>query len=159
MSVRYVVGLGSSGPLARRFTSAGLRALHDALLVRAESRLYLSAACGGVTLAPFVNAAALVETPLAPRALLGLLRALERAGGRVRGPRYGGRSLDLDLLWSEGPPLALAGLTVPHPRLRERAFALVPLLECLRRAGLAAPLPLVQAARRAGIADLTPLAP
>ncbi len=49
--------------------------------------------------------------------------------GRVRGERWGPRIIDLDILWIEGVSFASERLTVPHPRLRERAFALVPLLD------------------------------
>ncbi len=63
--------------------------------------------------------------------LLEFLLALEEAAGRVREVRWGARTLDLDLLWAEGETRASTNLVVPHPRLRERAFALVPLVEVL----------------------------
>jgi 2-amino-4-hydroxy-6-hydroxymethyldihydropteridine diphosphokinase len=78
----------------------------------------------------FVNAAARVETTLSPRELLDALLAVERALGRTReGPRFGPRTIDLDLLLYAGEVVDEPGLTVPHPRLHERAFALEPLLE------------------------------
>ena len=78
----------------------------------------------------FVNAAAAVETDLSPRELLGALLAVERVLGRSReGPRYGPRTIDLDLLLYGDEVLEEPGLTVPHPRLHERAFALTPLAE------------------------------
>ena len=79
---------------------------------------------------PFLNAAAELETELGPRALLDRLLELERALGRVRnGPRYGPRTIDLDLLLYGDVVADEPGLTVPHPRLAERLFVLEPLFE------------------------------
>ena len=64
---------------------------------------------------------------LAAQELLERLLALERRFGRVRGERWGPRSLDLDLLWCGSAPLQRPGLCLPHPHLRERAFVLAPL--------------------------------
>jgi 2-amino-4-hydroxy-6-hydroxymethyldihydropteridine diphosphokinase len=78
----------------------------------------------------FLNAAAAVETGLGPRELLGLLLDVERELGRMRdGPRFGPRTIDLDLLVYGDEVVDEPGLTVPHPRLHERAFALEPLAE------------------------------
>jgi 2-amino-4-hydroxy-6-hydroxymethyldihydropteridine diphosphokinase len=78
----------------------------------------------------FLNGAVAVETALPPRALLDSLLDVERALGRVRtGRRYGPRSIDLDLLLYGHEEVEEQGLSVPHPRLHERAFALEPLLE------------------------------
>ena len=78
----------------------------------------------------FLNAAAAIETSLEPQALLAALLEIERELGRTReGPRYGPRTVDLDLLLVEGVLLDEPGLTLPHPRLHERAFVLEPLVE------------------------------
>ncbi len=78
----------------------------------------------------FLNGAAQIETSLAPRALLDELLAVEQELGRTRdGPRFGPRLVDLDLLLLEGVRIDEPGLTVPHPRLHERVFALTPLVE------------------------------
>ena len=78
----------------------------------------------------FLNAVACVETDLPPRALLELLLEIERRLGRVReGPRFGPRAIDLDLLVYGETILDEPGLTLPHPRLHERRFALEPLVE------------------------------
>lgn len=80
----------------------------------------------------FLNAAVALETTLAPRELLDLLLEVERRLGRVRdgaGPRYGPRTVDLDLLVQGDLEVSEPGLDVPHPRLRERRFALAPLAE------------------------------
>ena len=78
----------------------------------------------------FLNGAAAVETELEPRELLERLLAVERALGRERtGPRFGPRTVDLDLLVYGDRVVDEPGLTVPHPRLAERRFALEPLAE------------------------------
>ena len=78
----------------------------------------------------FLNGAAEVETTEEPQALLERLLRIERELGRVRdGPRYGPRTIDLDLLLYGDLELDEPGLTVPHPRLHERAFVLEPLRE------------------------------
>jgi 2-amino-4-hydroxy-6-hydroxymethyldihydropteridine diphosphokinase len=78
----------------------------------------------------FLNGAVAVETELSPRELLDVLLDVERALGRRReGPRFGPRTIDLDLLVVEGTAVDEPGLIVPHPRLHERRFALEPLAE------------------------------
>jgi len=77
----------------------------------------------------FVNACALVETRLAPRALLDALLAVEKRHGRVREIPNGPRTLDLDIVLYGDQVIDEPGLKVPHPRAHERAFVLVPLLE------------------------------
>jgi 2-amino-4-hydroxy-6-hydroxymethyldihydropteridine diphosphokinase len=79
----------------------------------------------------FVNLAIAVETTLAPHALLARAQAVERAFGRdrARERRYGPRTVDIDLIAYDDVVLDSSGLTLPHPRLFERAFVLVPLAE------------------------------
>jgi 2-amino-4-hydroxy-6-hydroxymethyldihydropteridine diphosphokinase len=78
----------------------------------------------------FLNAAVALETALSPRELLDHLLAVERELGRTReGPRYGPRTIDLDLLLYGDEIVDEPGLSVPHPRLAERRFALEPLEE------------------------------
>jgi 2-amino-4-hydroxy-6-hydroxymethyldihydropteridine diphosphokinase len=78
----------------------------------------------------FLNGAVALETSLTARELLDRLLAVERALGRERtGPRFGPRTIDLDLLLYGDERIDEPGLRVPHPRLHERAFALEPLAE------------------------------
>jgi 2-amino-4-hydroxy-6-hydroxymethyldihydropteridine diphosphokinase len=78
----------------------------------------------------FLNGAARLRTELPPRALLERLQDVERELGRDRsGPRYGPRTIDLDLLLYDGETLDEPGLEIPHPRLAERRFVLEPLAE------------------------------
>jgi 2-amino-4-hydroxy-6-hydroxymethyldihydropteridine diphosphokinase len=78
----------------------------------------------------FLNAVAEIDTGLTPRGLLARLLAIEAQLGRTReGPRHGPRTIDLDLLLYGDEVVDEPGLTVPHPRLHERLFALEPLFE------------------------------
>jgi 2-amino-4-hydroxy-6-hydroxymethyldihydropteridine diphosphokinase len=78
----------------------------------------------------FLNGVAAVDTELPPRDLLGRLLAVEQALGRTRtGPRFGPRTIDLDLLVYGSDTVDEPGLTLPHPRLAEREFVLEPLAE------------------------------
>jgi len=81
----------------------------------------------------YVNAVARVRTALAPATLLAALQAIERAHGRTRPFANAPRTLDLDLLLHGDAVLANEALTLPHPRLHERAFVLVPLAEIAPR--------------------------
>lgn len=104
----------------------------EGVRVVARSRVYETAPVGGPPQPHFLNAAVAVECTLALPALLEELLRIEVSLGRVRGDdevRFGPRTLDLDVLWAEGAILDLPRLTVPHPRLAGRAFALLPLLE------------------------------
>jgi 2-amino-4-hydroxy-6-hydroxymethyldihydropteridine diphosphokinase len=128
MTLSAVIGLGSNlGDRARTLESA-LTALAGLGTLRAVSGLYEFAPVGGPEQGDFLNAAALIETELEPLALLAALQDIERRFGRVRRTRWGPRTLDLDVLWFE-TAYADEALTVPHPRLTERAFALLPLLD------------------------------
>lgn len=88
----------------------------------------------GVTDQPlFLNLVAGIETHLSPEELLAVLQSIEQAFGRVRTQRWGPRTLDLDLLAFEGETRATPMLQLPHPRMLERSFVLVPLLDLLER--------------------------
>lgn len=130
LPVRAFVGLGANlGDAAGTVQSAlrSMDALADSRLVR-HSSLYSSAPvdAGGPD---FVNAVAELETGLAPLDLLAQLQALEDAAGRARPYRNAPRTLDLDLLLYGDERIVLPLLSVPHPRMHERAFVLVPLAE------------------------------
>ena len=106
-----------------------VRALRDLARVLAVSRVYETSPVGGPPQGDYLNAAVLLEWELAPETLLEALHGIEAHFGRVRDERWGARTLDLDVLWIEGRVVDTPRLTVPHPRLTERAFALLPLLE------------------------------
>jgi 2-amino-4-hydroxy-6-hydroxymethyldihydropteridine diphosphokinase len=81
----------------------------------------------GPSIRAFANAAALIASDEAAPALLARLKAIERAGGRRRGRRWGARVIDLDILLWSGGRFRARGLEIPHLALRERAFVLGPL--------------------------------
>lgn len=130
---RAWLGLGGNvGDVAAAFASA-LRRLggSEGLRVLRVSRCYRTPAWGLTAQADFLNAVAEIETSLAPPDLLAVLQAVERAHGRDRAneTRWGPRTLDLDLLAIDGVTLDTPALQLPHPRLAERAFVLVPWAE------------------------------
>lgn len=135
MTVPAVAYVGLGGNLGE--VAATLRAATEALarlpathLLRA-SRLYRTPAWGLEQQPDFINGVVALETRLAPRELLDALLRIEREFGRERegGPRWGPRTLDLDLLLHGEVVVEQDGLRLPHPHLHERAFVLVPLLE------------------------------
>jgi 2-amino-4-hydroxy-6-hydroxymethyldihydropteridine diphosphokinase len=97
--------------------------------VTAASALYRTPPWGVLDQPSFVNAALALDTALDPDALLAALKALERDLGRVASERWGPRAIDLDILDVDGVRRDDPQLTIPHARLLERAFALVPLAE------------------------------
>ena len=129
---RAYIGLGANlGDRAATLTRAiELLAERQEIDVVAVSSFRETDPVGYLDQPRFLNAAAVVETSLAPAALLTTLLEVERELGRVReGPRYGPRTVDLDLLLMDDLVLDEPGLELPHPRLHERAFALEPLSE------------------------------
>jgi len=77
----------------------------------------------------YVNGCAILETQLSPEHLLKILLTIEQHFGRIRQERWGPRILDLDILLYDDLILEMANLAIPHPRMNERAFVLVPLAE------------------------------
>jgi 2-amino-4-hydroxy-6-hydroxymethyldihydropteridine diphosphokinase len=125
------VGIGSNlGDREAHMRSAlELLAAEKAIEVVAVSELRETDPVGPVEQGRFVNGAALLETELSPRELLGRLLTIEGRLGRVRNERFGPRTIDLDLLVYGDAEVDEPGLTVPHPRLHERRFALEPLAD------------------------------
>lgn len=128
---RAYVGLGANlGP--REVTllrAADLLAAADGVEVVAVSQLRETDPVGVIEQPPFLNGAIALDTSLSPRAVLELLLEIEEELGRVRGERWGPRTVDLDLLVYGDERVDEDGLHVPHPRLHERRFALEPLAE------------------------------
>ena len=126
-----LIGIGANlGDPHRSIAAAisALGALPDSALLRSSS-LYRTAPVGKTDQPDFFNAAALIETALAPRVLLDALLAIEHAQGRERSVPNAPRTLDLDLLLYGDRMIDEPGLAVPHPRMHERRFVLDPLVE------------------------------
>lgn len=134
MPVPAYVGLGSNLAHPRRQLAKALATLDvvDGIRVVAVSPNYVTAPVGGAPQPDYVNAVALLRTTLGPRALLARLHGIERRQHRRRDaqtPRNAPRTLDLDLLLYGARRVRLRGLTLPHPRMHERAFVLKPLTD------------------------------
>ena len=130
MTLAYV-GLGANIGEPRRQLQAALRELGKLPKTRvsASSGFYRSAPLGHVRQPEFLNAVAELDTGLDAEDLLAGLLAIESAHGRTRSFAGAPRTLDLDLLLYGGASISSARLTVPHPRMHERAFVLKPLAE------------------------------
>lgn len=132
---RAAIGLGTNVGDRLATLEAAIWSLDesDGVAVADVSGIYETAPWGGVDQAPFLNAVVLVDTTLSPHDLLADLQATETLFGRDRAAevRWGPRTLDLDVLLYGDETIDTPDLVVPHPRLRERAFVLVPLSEVL----------------------------
>lgn len=131
MSERVAIALGSNieDPEAQVTRAFDEIAALPGTRVLARSRLHRTKPVGYANQPDFVNAMALVETSLAPRALLDALLAIEQRHGRVRTIPNGPRTLDLDIIVFGNRVIDEDGLKVPHPRARDRDFVMVPLRE------------------------------
>jgi 2-amino-4-hydroxy-6-hydroxymethyldihydropteridine diphosphokinase len=129
-----LIGLGANLPSAaggpRDTLEAALRRLEEAgARVVARSRWYRTAPVPVSDQPWFVNGVARIETSLDPLALLGLLRQIEREFGRERTVRNAARTLDLDIVDYDARVQNSPDLILPHPRMQDRAFVLLPLAE------------------------------
>jgi 2-amino-4-hydroxy-6-hydroxymethyldihydropteridine diphosphokinase len=128
-----LIALGGNLGDVRNTIDRAIAALCDGREVRLVSRSsdYRTPPWGVADQPPFVNVAIAAETVLSPQALLARAQAVERALGRERERerRWGPRPIDIDLITYDDVRMATSDLTLPHPRLLERAFVLVPLAE------------------------------
>jgi len=128
---RAYLGLGSNiEPRLDHLQRAvdGLRDV-EGVTVLAVSRVYETDPVGGPAQGEFLNAVVAIETDLSPDDLLTIAQALEADAQRVRTVRWGPRTLDVDVLLYDGVERHDERLTIPHPRVWERAFVLVPLAD------------------------------
>ncbi|MGE5250464.1 MAG: 2-amino-4-hydroxy-6-hydroxymethyldihydropteridine diphosphokinase [Bacteroidota bacterium] len=128
MSVVYLA-LGSNLGDRPSNLRGAIEALEPEVRVLEESSIYETPPWGYTEQPAFLNMAVKAETGLEPRPLLRHLKELEGRLGREPGFRYGPRRIDLDILFYEDLVLQDETLTIPHPRLHERAFVLVPLAD------------------------------
>ncbi len=128
--VKCAIALGSNLGDSRAILAEALATLAAIPEIRllARSSWYQTKAVGPPQ-PDYINGCALVQVKISPQSLLETLLAIEAQFGRVRRERWGARSLDLDLLLYDDLILDTPNLTLPHPRMRERAFVLVPLVE------------------------------
>ena len=128
---RAWIGLGGNVGDVRASMCAALEWLdmRQEIRVTRISGLYRTAPWGKTDQPPFLNACASLETSLPPEELLDVCLAAERRLGRIRGKRWGPRTLDIDILAIEGRSIASARVSLPHPRMTDRAFVLAPLAD------------------------------
>lgn len=133
-AVTAYVALGSNLDDPVRQVQSALQAMADSadIALVKVSAFYQTAPVGIVDQPPFVNAVAEISTRLSPNALLAALHAIEATHGRLRHPdlpQNGPRTLDLDILLFDNQCIDDSQLTLPHPRMHQRAFVMVPLAE------------------------------
>ena len=126
---KAVIGIGTNiGNRLENIRNSldSLEKLPDTTIIK-SSRIYETKPWGYTDQQNFYNCCILVDTSLSPSALLGALLGIEAALGRIREFKNGPRIIDLDLLLYEDETINTEELTVPHPRIKERAFVLYPL--------------------------------
>ncbi len=129
---RAFIGLGGNlgEPLARFLEVRQALNQHRQITVVASSPLYRTAPVGGPAGQPdYLNAVLELTTSLTPQNLLDVCCELEQRGGRQRKVRWGARTIDIDLLFIDDLVCSTPLLTLPHPRLHERSFVLLPLAD------------------------------
>jgi 2-amino-4-hydroxy-6-hydroxymethyldihydropteridine diphosphokinase len=122
--MRTFLSLGSNLGDRRAHLRNAIDSLPDVVAV---SPLYETDPVGGPQQGPYLNVVVELDTDLEPMALLRLCHRIESASNRVRGERWGPRTLDVDIVWMDGVELNDPILTIPHPHWRERRFVLAPL--------------------------------
>lgn len=129
--VRAYIGLGANQGEPLENLKSALQLIHNkpGLTVSKVSSVYLTEPVGYEDQPWFYNCVAEIQTDLTPMMLLETLQAIENELGRVRNIRWGPRTVDLDILLYDEMQVDEENLTIPHPRMKERAFVMVPLAE------------------------------
>lgn len=127
---RSAIALGSNIGESQAILAAALETLAQTpgISLEAVSNFYITKAVGPPQ-PDYLNGCAILQVGIVPQLLLETLLAIEQKFGRVRQERWGPRTLDLDLLLFDDLILNTPNLQIPHPRMRDRAFVLVPLAE------------------------------
>lgn len=125
------IALGSNIEPRQSYLSEAINLLdaNKAITVERQSSIYQTKPVGYTEQADFLNMVVHVTASLSAFELLDICQSIEQELGRRRGVRFGPRTIDLDLLWYDDEEIDTARLTVPHPRMHERAFVLIPLSE------------------------------
>jgi len=130
LSTAYLALGGNLGDVPASFSKAcdTLNAL-PGIRVAASSRLYRTPPLGPAGQPDYFNAVIAIETTMTPLALLEVLQGIENRAGRVRGERWGARTLDLDIISFNDMTISSERLTLPHPEMHRRQFVLRPLCD------------------------------
>jgi 2-amino-4-hydroxy-6-hydroxymethyldihydropteridine diphosphokinase len=125
------IALGSNIGESQAILEGALKTLEQTpgITIKAKSSWYKTAPVGGPSQPDYLNGAAILQVQLSPEQLLKTLLEIEQEFGRVRQERWGPRTLDLDILLFDDLIVETPDLQIPHPRMTERAFVLVPLAE------------------------------
>lgn len=124
---RVFLSLGSNLGDRKRLLAEAIESLGAS--VRAVSDIYETDPVGGPEQGRFLNIVVELSTDSDPRELLAVCHRLESAAGRVRQQRWGPRTLDVDIVWIDGETVDEPDLQIPHPRMWQRRFVLVPLAD------------------------------
>ena len=127
--IRVFLGIGTNLGDRERNLQAALAVLSQKMVILKESSIYQTAPWGYLDQPAFLNQAIEAQTDLSPLNLLGFLKDTEKALGRQANFRYGPRLIDLDILFYGNRIIQTPRLQIPHPRIAQRAFVLVPLAE------------------------------
>ena len=127
--IRVFLGIGTNLGDRERNLQAALAILSQKMVILKESSIYQTAPWGYLDQPAFLNQAIEAQTDLSPLNLLGFLKDTEKALGRQANFRYGPRLIDLDILFYGNRIIQTPRLQIPHPRIAQRAFVLVPLAE------------------------------
>jgi 2-amino-4-hydroxy-6-hydroxymethyldihydropteridine diphosphokinase len=126
---RFAIALGSNQGARLDHLGQAVIELGDLGAIEAISGLYETAPVGGPDQESYLNAVVLLETELSAARLLSSLQEIEAAHHRMRTVRWGPRTLDLDIVATDGEPMDTPDLVIPHPRAVERLFVLQPLCD------------------------------
>jgi 2-amino-4-hydroxy-6-hydroxymethyldihydropteridine diphosphokinase len=148
---RFAIALGSNEGARLEHLRRAVAELEDLGSVEAVSGVYETDPVGGPAQDPFLNAVAVLDTVSKPHDLLVSLHQIEAAHDRSREVHWGPRTLDLDIVSSDGAPVRMPDLEIPHPRAAERRFVLEPLCDVWPEALVGADL--TAAAARALVSD------
>lgn len=129
MNTGYLLIGGNVGDRAANLQTALKRISETCGTITSTSSLYETAAWGNTNQPSFYNQAVVVTTPLSPVALMDQLLEIELEMGRIRTQKYGPRTIDLDILMIDELVISSEKLTIPHPQMHNRRFALLPMVE------------------------------
>lgn len=129
MNTAYLLIGGNVGDRAANLQTALRRIAETCGTITSTSSLYETAAWGNTNQPSFYNQAVVVNSPLSPEALMDQLLDIELEMGRIRTQKYDPRTIDLDILMIDDLVLNTEKLTIPHPQMQNRRFALLPLAE------------------------------
>lgn len=131
MGKKVFIGIGTNIGDRKDNLNKAIKLLgeNEKTLIKKVSSIYETAPVGYLDQAAFLNIVAEIETILDPFELMAFTASIEKAMGRERLIKWGPRIIDLDILLYENQVVKTENLIIPHPRIRERAFVLIPLME------------------------------